>query len=232
MIKTLLFDLDGTLLDTAHDLASALNQLLESRDKPPLPFSIIRPLTGNTKALIKLGFGIDEQHDEFIFLWKELANIYSQQLAEKTKLFTGMEKVLDTLEKNNLPWGVVTNKLEWLTHDLLKQLNLFERCACVVSGDTVKNCKPHPEPLLHACKLLGAKPSESIYIGDAQTDVIAGRRAGMFTMLALYGYIGETENPFSWDADYVIEKPIEILERLNIKNSQIFYKRSAVRGHI
>lgn len=222
MTKTIFFDLDGTLVDTAHDLASALNKLLEDRGRPPLPFSIIRPLTGNTKALIKLGFGIDEQHDEFNFLWKELANIYSQQLTEKTKLFKGMDEVLEAFEKYNVTWGVVTNKLEWLTHDILKRLNLFERCACVVSGDTVKNCKPHPEPLLYACKLLDVQPSESIYIGDAQTDIIAGKRAGMYTMLALYGYIDETENPLSWDANYLIERPTDIIKRLGLDKSIYF----------
>lgn len=211
-----LFDLDGTLLDTAPDLAYALNTVLENHGRPALPYASIRPVASHgTKGLLQLGFNIDETDQNFINLRDEILAVYAQHLSDQTKVFAGIDEVLTYIDKNNLQWGIVTNKPGWLTEPLLKQLNLFEKTVCVVSGDTTTNRKPHPEPLLHACTLLQCKPQQCIYVGDAQRDIEAGINAGMKTLIAAYGYIAETDHPHTWGADAIIQSPLEIIEWLD-----------------
>lgn len=211
-ITTVLFDLDGTLLDTAPDLAYALNCILENNNRPTLPYETVRPIASHgTKGLLELGFNIDEQHADFPKLRDELLDVYQQNLSAQTKLFPGTEQVLDFIEKNNLRWGIVTNKPGWLTEPLLKQLNLFNQAACVVSGDTLEKRKPNPEPMWHACNLLNCKPEQCVYIGDAERDIEAGIRAGMHTLIAMYGYIATTDAPHTWGADAMVESPLEII---------------------
>jgi len=214
-IKIVLFDLDGTLLDTAPDLGFALNTLMKSKKMTPVPLSSIKEVASRgSRGLIHLGFGLNDSHPDYSDLKKEFLNIYSKNLAEKTVMFHGMSEVLDYLDKNKITWGIVTNKPEHLTKPLLKKLNLDKRPACIVGGDTTAHPKPHPAPLQHACKLLSCEPSDCIFIGDASQDIEAGRRAGMTTMVANYGYIGPSDNPQSWGANHYIDKPEGIIQWL------------------
>lgn len=215
-LRTVLFDLDGTLLDTAPDLAHALNQVLINQGRAPLPFERIRPVVSHGgKALIELGFGIDEMDVGFADLRRQLLDIYRANLARETRLFPGMEEVLEGLSARGLNWGVVTNKPGWLTEPLLRELGLYEQAACVVSGDTVPERKPHPAPMLHACRLAGCEAPQCLYVGDAQRDIEAGRNAGMHTLAALFGYIQEEDRPEEWRADAMVEQPLEILDRVD-----------------
>lgn len=213
--KTIFFDLDGTLIDTAPDLAFALNTLLQLHQRPTLPLHIIRPYAGQGgKALIKLGFGMDSSHPEFLSLWQNLLNIYSEHICRETQLFPGMKKVLAHLATHSIPWGIVTNKPGWLTESLLGKLGLDVQTHCVVSGDTLNKRKPDPEPLWYACELLQCAAQNSIYIGDTMNDIIAAKRAGMPAVVALYGYLAATDQPESWAADAMINYPEEILTYL------------------
>lgn len=215
MVNTVLFDLDGTLADTAPDLAFALNQTLKNHGKNPLAYEQIRPVVSHGgKALIELGFQISADTDHFESLRLELLDIYKANIATHTTLFNGMQSVIDSLEAKKIKWGVVTNKPGWLTEPLLEALQLTARAACIVSGDTLQQRKPHPAPLLHACKLAASSPDECVYVGDANRDIEAGRRAGMYTLVALFGYIGHDEQPHNWGADAMIETPQQILEWL------------------
>jgi N-acetyl-D-muramate 6-phosphate phosphatase len=210
-IRTVLFDLDGTLIDTAPDMANALNLLLTEEGKAVLPYDVIRPIVSNgSVALVKLGFG--ENTPDLERLKQRYLDIYQAHLCEDSKLFEGMTELLDYIEQHDMNWGVVTNKPGWLTEPLMQQLNLTARAATIVSGDTTFNRKPHPEPMYHACKHAGSEPTQCIYIGDAQRDIEAGNSAGMKTVVALYGYIAETENSSEWQADYQIQHPQEIIK--------------------
>ena len=214
-IRTVLFDLDGTLADTAPDLAYALNCVLEEQGCRPLPFDVIRPVVSHGGiALIKLGFGIDEQAPEFPPLRQRLLDIYRDNIARETRLFDGMESLLATLEERGLNWGVVTNKPGWLTEPLLDALGLKARAATIVSGDTLPERKPHPAPMLLACEQAGSDAGHCLYIGDAERDIEAGRNAGMRTLVALFGYLGETDIPERWQADGMVESALDILDWL------------------
>ena len=217
-IKTVLFDLDGTLADTAPDLAGALNHVLKSHNYDPLPNETIRPhVSHGGVALTTLGFGKD--HPDFDDIYKELLARYESNIADETVLFDGMNELLVELEENGMNWGVVTNKPAWLTDPLMQALNLSSRAATIVSGDTLTERKPHPAPLLHACEQAGSKPSECIYIGDAERDIEAGNRAGMPSIVALFGYIAESDKPNSWGAHASINHPQEIISIINALNS-------------
>jgi len=214
-IQTVLFDLDGTLLDTAPDLAYALNETLRLAGREPLPFETIRPVVSHGGiALIELGFGMQSGHPEFDSHRQRLLDIYRDNIARETRPFAGIDSLLETIEQRGLNWGVVTNKPAWLTDPLLKALNLFERAATVVSGDTLDQRKPHPAPMLHACNQAGSEAEACLYIGDAERDIEAGRNAKMKTLVALFGYIGSDENPEQWQADGMINTPAETLDWL------------------
>ena len=216
MIRTVLFDLDGTLADTAPDLAYALNTLLAEHHKPLLPYPTIRPVASNgAAALIELGFGVARTDPHFAPLRARFLEIYRAHLTRETRLFPGMAELLDAIAARGLNWGIVTNKPAFLTEPLVDQLGLREDLACVVSGDTTANPKPHPEPLLHACKLAGSRPHECLYIGDAARDIEAGRAAGMKTLVALFGYIGAQDQPDTWGADGLIRAPGDALDWLD-----------------
>lgn len=214
-IKTVLFDLDGTLADTAPDLAAALNRVLENNHRSPLPYEDIRPVVSHGgQALIKLGFNLETDDPGFEPLRQELLDYYQQNIATHTCLFPGMDTILEIIENSGLNWGVVTNKPAWLTEPLMEALALSQRASCIVSGDTLDERKPHPAPLLHACELAGSKAKECLYVGDAERDIIAGNRAGMTTLVALFGYLDETDQPEQWDANAMIHTPEEILHWL------------------
>ena len=214
-IRTVLFDLDGTLADTAPDLAWALNQVLQEQGHTPLPFDTIRPVVSHGGiALIKLGFAIDETHPDFPQLRERLLTIYRANIARETRLFSGMAGLLDSLEGRGLNWGVVTNKPAWLTEPLLEELGLAHRCATTISGDTLPERKPHPAPMLLACQQAGSQAAECLYLGDAERDVQAGREAGMRTLIAAFGYLGADDHPETWGADGIIDHPLQLLDYL------------------
>lgn len=218
-IKTVLFDLDGTLADTAPDLANALNHVLKIHNREPLPFEKIRPVVSHGGiALTTLGFGFGKEHPEFDVFYKELLEHYLDNIANETTLFPGMNELLFQLEEKNINWGVVTNKPSWLTEPLLDALNLTSRAVTIVSGDTLEQRKPHPAPLLYACEQAGSKADECIYVGDHQRDIEAGNRAGMLTITALFGYIDKSDTPEGWGANALAHSAQEISQLIESLN--------------
>jgi phosphoglycolate phosphatase len=214
-VTTVLFDLDGTLADTAPDLAFALNRLLEEQGREPLPFETIRPVVSHGGiALIKLGFRLNPDDPGFAPLRERLLDIYRGNLTLGTRLFPGMDDLLHELESSDRQWGVVTNKPAWLTEPLLEELGIAHRAAAVVSGDTLPEKKPHPAPLLLACRRAECEPGQCLYVGDAERDIQAGRNAGMRTLVALFGYLGEDDRPESWGADGMISEALGIRDWL------------------
>ena len=214
-VSTVLFDLDGTLADTAPDLAFALNTLLEENGKAPLSMARIRPAVSlGGVAMLKLAFTQDEGSIEFEALRQRFLQIYRDNIARESKLFDGMEDLLSELDDRGLAWGIVTNKPGWLTDPLLEELEIDKRTDCIVSGDTVAHSKPHPAPMLHACELLSCQPRQTLYLGDAQRDVDAGKAANMITLVAKYGYIEDGVSIRDWGADGEIDTPTEVLDWL------------------
>lgn len=211
-----LFDLDGTLLDTALDLGGALNDLLVEEGRPILPAEAIRPHASHgSGALVKLGFGL-EQGPDFDRLRQRFLDVYAGRVARETQLFPGGEELLLALEAAGLKWGIVTNKPAFLTIPLVSALGLASRAACVVSGDTLPQKKPHPAPLLHAATLAGLAPTACVYLGDAERDIQAARAAGMTPLVALFGYLGERDDPLAWGADGVVSNLTQLLDWLGL----------------
>lgn len=214
-IRSVLFDLDGTLADTAPDLALALNTLLVEEGREPLAFEVIRAEASNGgRALIKLGFGLNTDDPQFESLRRRFLAFYQDRLCEHTVLFPGMKELLGALADKNLSWGIVTNKPAFLTDNLVMQLGVDRLAACVVSGDTTTNIKPHPGPLLHACAQMGSVPAQCLFVGDAERDIEAGRRAGMKTLVASFGYLRDSDDPLAWGPDGIVDRPSEILDWL------------------
>jgi N-acetyl-D-muramate 6-phosphate phosphatase len=212
--RAVLFDLDGTLLDTAHDLAHALNELRRQEGLVALPFAPIRnQVSHGSSALVRLGFPAANDA-QLLALRDRLLEIYRGALAVHTVPFEGILELLARLEREQFSWGVVTNKPGFLTNPLLEQLGLARRAGVVVSGDTLAERKPHPLPLLHAAQQLGIAPSASVYVGDAERDVQAARAAGMRAVVACFGYIGPEETPQAWPADAWVNSPLEIYDWL------------------
>ncbi len=210
-MKAVLFDLDGTLADTAPDLANALNHVLKTNNKPALPFEEIRPVVSHGGiALIRLGFKIEPENPKFEPLRLQLLDFYKEHICDDSCLFPGLDKLLDNLDKNHIAWGIVTNKPDWLSEPLLEKLNLTNRIASLVCGNTLAEKKPHPAPLFHACKEMNISADQCIYIGDAARDIEAGKRAGMKTIAADYGYIEDHDPAEQWNADYLISDSKEL----------------------
>jgi len=214
-IKTVLFDLDGTLIDTAPDMAAALDMLCREENQPVLPYDQVRPVVSNgSAALIKLAFGGVEDEKRLHHLKQRYLEIYQENICIDSTPFEGIEAVLDHIERNGLNWGVVTNKPGWLTLPLMKRLQLAQRAVTIVSGDTTENSKPHPDPMHHACDEANSASHECIYVGDARRDIEAGKNACMKTLVANYGYIETDEDVSSWGADAIINDPEDILQHL------------------
>lgn len=210
MLQAVLFDLDGTLADTAPDLAAALNHVLTSERYEPLPFESIRPwVSHGARYMIQKGFS-NQDLPHLETLWKQLVTFYQHNIAVETRLFDGMDQILRIIQERDLKWGIVTNKPAYLTDPLVQALDLD--CKCVVSGDTLSVKKPDPAPLLYACEQLSVDPSKTLYVGDAERDIEAGKRAGMRTAVALFGYLGEQDNPHAWGADILLKQPIDLLQ--------------------
>jgi phosphoglycolate phosphatase len=214
-IDTVLFDLDGTLLDTAPDLVFALNQVLLEYQRPVVPLALIRPVISlGAHAMIEVGFGIQADDPLMETYFQRLLAVYSEHLADQTQLFPEMSQVLDSLEQQQIAWGIVTNKSAWLTEPLLQQVGLATRPFCIISGDTLSQKKPYPDQLLYAAELAKTSPQSCVYVGDAARDIEAGQRAGMATLVALYGYINTTDDPQQWGATGMIEHPFALLSWL------------------
>lgn len=215
-LTTVLFDLDGTLLDTAPDMAAALNRLLAEHEQAPLPYQSIRPhVSHGARAMIRLGFGLAPGADGFEDLRRRYLDIYSADLCRDTGPLPGIDDLVRELEHRGIPWGVVTNKPAWLTDPLMCALALHWRPACVISGDTAARPKPHPDPMLLACERIGSLPGQCLYVGDAERDIAAGRAAGMATLAARWGYIVADDDPLTWGASAVIDHPQQVLDHLD-----------------
>ena len=211
--EAVLFDLDGTLIDTAPDFIFVVNKLLAEEGRAALPDQLIRNTVSNgAKALITLAFNINEEHQKFQNYRQRLLNLYSEHLAVKSHLFQGMDLLLDSLERNEIPWGIVTNKPQQYAEPLISALALSERCSTLICPDHVKNTKPDPEALFKACGTLNTKPINSIYVGDHLRDIQAGQNAKMKTIVALFGYISPDEDPLLWGADYAATDPLDLSE--------------------
>jgi 2-phosphoglycolate phosphatase len=214
LTRAVLFDLVGTLLDTAPDMVGALNALRQERQLAPLPFAAIRSVVSHGAArVVKAGFP-DADPETHLQLQQRFLDIYRGALSRETRLFPGMDEVLDELANLRIKSGIVTNKPAWLTDPLLADLRLRPRFACVVSGDTVAERKPHPLPLLHAAALAEVSPAECIYVGDAERDIEAAHRAAMPALAANYGYLRDDENSTDWGADGYLSRPLDLLDWL------------------
>lgn len=212
-INAVLFDLDGTLLDTAPDLAFALNQVRKMHGLPELLLPAIKPLISyGSKALIKHLLDVTETDERFHTMRELLFTTYAKHCNDNTHFFPGIEKVLAYLEAHDIFWGIVTNRLTLHTDLLLSALKIKHLPKCIVCGDTLSTAKPNPAPILHACELLKLIPENCIYIGDAATDIMAGKAAGLRSLVALYGYIGSDEDPYEWNADGYLHEPIELID--------------------
>lgn len=213
-IKAVLFDLDGTLADTAPDLAYALNCMRLSRQLPALPLIATRAYTSmGARGLLGVGLEVTPEHPEFASLRDEFLGIYAENLCRESCLFPGMAELLDELEQRGLKWGVVTNKAERFTHPLLKLLGIDHRTACVIGGDTTGKTKPDPAPLFAASERMGISADQCVYVGDDRRDVQAGRAAGMKTVVAKFGYL-HGNDPETWQADAMIDTPGDLLRLL------------------
>jgi len=216
MIRAVLFDLDGTLLDTAADLGCALNLLLAEENLPPLSQELIRPHAGSgCRGLLKLGLSIPHTHHQYHEMATRLLNYYANCLTRQTRLFDGMAETLDFLDKKNISWGVVTNKPARFTLPLLAHFGLDKRARCIISGDTLPRHKPDPAPLLRACELMAIPPERCLSLGDMKTDVEAGIGAGTTVLTALYGYIPPEEHPLEWPAAGWLHQPLDLIEWLS-----------------
>ena len=214
-VHAVLFDLDGTLADTAPDLARALNRVRAERGLAPLPPEIARPHTSaGARGQLKAGFGITPEDADYGELREKFLDFYEKELCVDTRLFDGIPQVLAKLQARKLPWGVVTNKGKRFTQPLLRLLAVDHLAGCVVSGDSTPHIKPHPAPLELAASLLFLEPEACVYVGDDLRDAQAARAAGMHFAAAGWGYLGEGGDPNGWGADAVLAHPSEILELL------------------
>lgn len=218
-VKAVLFDLDGTLLDTAPDLGAALNAVCEQYERPAINAELFTPVASHgSRGLLKLAFA-----DDYDLMETELRHAflsaYKDNIATHTRPYPGVLQLLALLQRESIKIAIVTNKPEKLTQQLLPHFPEFKAIEVVVSGDTLSVAKPSPEPLFHAAEKLGVAPMDCLYVGDAERDIEAGRNAGMVTVLAEYGYISNDDQPQRWQADYHITSPLELLTLLAIDNS-------------
>ncbi len=203
--RAILFDLDGTLADTAPNLAAAVNKMRHARGMPMLSLGQLRPFaSAGARGLLGGAFGIDATHRDFVAMIEEFLGNYTADLDSATVLFPGIEALLAELSAHHVRWGIVTNKITRLTQPLVERLGL-NHASCIVSGDTTAHAKPHPAPLLYAAQQLQLTPTQIAYIGDDLRDIQAGRAAGMKTIAATYGY--SEHSPEKWQADYIIDSP-------------------------
>ena len=212
-LALLLFDLDGTLVDSAPDLAGAANDLRQAHGLPPLPFETLRPMVGTgARGMVGVAFGVAPGHPSFDVLRDAFLARYAERLLQDTRVFEAMLPVLDALDARGQRWGIVTNKAMRFTQPIVAGLGLAARSAVVVAGDTTPFAKPHPEPLLEAARRAGVRPADCAYLGDDLRDIEAGRAAGMATLAAAWGYLGQGEPVHRWGADQVLACPDQLLQ--------------------
>jgi len=216
-VQAVLFDMDGTLVDSAPDLALAAQRMRAARGLEPLALSAYRPhASSGARGMLRVAFGQAPADEAYEALRQEFLHEYSQCLLENTACFDGVDQLVSTLTVARLPWGIVTNKAQHLTREVLTGLPLLAHAGAVVCGDTLPKAKPHPDPLLEAARLLGVDPHACLYVGDDERDIMAGRAAGMFTVAARYGYLGESGTTSHWAADAEIDFPTEVLKLLQL----------------
>lgn len=214
-LAAVLFDLDGTLIDTAPDFAAVLNGMRRRHDLEEISFQRIHEtVSDGARALVELGFGLREGEPGFEALRQELLTDYAAQLSVHSRLYPGMDAVLDWLDSRDLPWGIVTNKPVLYSAPLLRDLRLDQRCGSLICPDHVTHRKPHAEPILMACAQLGASAADSVYVGDHRRDIEAGNNAGATTVACHYGYIHASDPVVDWKADYSIEQPLDLISLL------------------
>ena len=212
-LSTVLFDLDGTLVDTAPDFIRCLNQMRSGFGMAPLPDEHIRRSVSNgARAMVEVGFGLRPDDADYLSRHTAFLDLYEQGLAEETRLFPGIELALNWLEQQSIPWGIVTNKPERFTTPLLVALKLADRCAAIVCPDHVEHRKPPPEALFLACQQMGVEPGSGIYVGDHIRDIEAGRNAGMTTVAVRYGYLEHPEDIDLWEADHTVETVSDLVK--------------------
>jgi len=213
--SAVLFDLDGTLIDTAPDFIRCLNQLREQHGLPALPAEHIRRSVSNgARAMVRVGFGLEPDHPDYLEKHTAFLDLYEAGVAVETSLFEGMDGLLRALEVRGIPWGIVTNKPARFAVPLIEALDLADRCAALVCPDHVTQRKPHPEALILACRQMGTEPGTAIYVGDHERDIEAGRNAGMKTIAVRYGYIEQPESVDLWQADLIADTVTDLAKLL------------------
>jgi phosphoglycolate phosphatase len=215
-IRAVLFDLDGTLIDSAPDLGAAADKMRTDRGMSSLPLERYRPMAGaGARGMLGEAFGMQPDHPEFSIMREEFFVNYESRMTELTSIFDGVPEMLAQILDRKLAWGVVTNKAARFTDPLTRAIPLFATAGAVVSGDTTPHSKPHPAPLIEAAARLNVSPANCIYVGDDERDITAGLAAGMGTVAALYGYLGATRDPLDWGAHAAIKSPTELLQLLD-----------------
>jgi phosphoglycolate phosphatase len=216
-IAAVLFDLDGTLIDSAPDLAGSVNAMLQQRGQVPLPYEALRPHAGSgARGMLAAAFGVTPAMAAYETLKDEFYRAYEMRMLEQTRLFDAVAALLDALDARLLPWGIVTNKALRFAQPGTHALGLLQRSRALVAGDSTPHTKPHPAPLLEAARRMGLAPERCVYIGDDPRDVLAGRAAGMATLAAAWGYLGPDSPPHAWGADRVLDHPGELLQWLDL----------------
>ena len=211
-VQAVLFDLDGTLIDSAPDLGAAADKMRTDRGLPGLPLDDYRPMAGaGARGMLGVAFGMTPEHPEFLAYREEFFVNYENAMTERTVIFDGVHAMVQALQAMGIPWGVVTNKSQRFTLPLTAGMPLFASASVVISGDTTAHSKPHPEPLFEAARRLGFEPHRCVYVGDDERDIVAGRAAGMGTVAATYGYLGATDIS-QWQADAHIDLPLQLLK--------------------
>ena len=213
--QAVLFDLDGTLIDSAPDLGAAADKMRTDRGLSSLDDALYRPMAGSgARGMLQVAFGMTDTHPDYEAYKNEFLDNYQQAMTVKTTVFDGVLPLLDSLAQQGLRWGVVTNKHQRFTIPLSQQMALFKTAGAVVSGDTTPHAKPHPAPLLEGARQLGLPPEACWYVGDDERDIVAGKAAGMVTVAAHYGYLGAGADVWRWDAEFVIQHPLELVNCL------------------
>jgi 2-phosphoglycolate phosphatase len=216
-LQAVLFDLDGTLLDSAPDLGGAAESLRQARGLPPLPPEAYRAHAGSgARGMLRVAFDMSPDHPEFSLLRTAFLDAYASRMLQLTRPFDGVQSMLERLSGARMPWGVVTNKAERLTQPLARAMRLFDAAGAIVCGDTTPYAKPHPAPLLEAARRMGVAPELCVYVGDDERDIIAGRAAGMRTVVARYGYLGPGADVDTWGADAHIDRPLDVLKLIDL----------------
>ena len=215
-VAAVLFDLDGTLIDSAPDLGAAVDKMRVQRGLPSLPLEQYRPMAGaGARGMIGIAFGITPEHADYEAMKEEFFVNYENCMTERTRIFEGVHDMIAALVSQGLPWGVVTNKSSRFTDPLTSAMPLFATAGAIVSGNTTPHAKPHPEPLFEAARRLSVEPARCVYVGDDERDIVAGLAAGMGTVAATYGYLGQQTDIARWNAHLHIDSPLKLLNYLN-----------------